>query len=401
MEAKVHKVRTPHFPRYSVVRHLLQIWAGVPKDLVRSLIQEVSEQMGSPQNPVDWSEPGSWIPERLSGEVRELASRIWEQSEHAVNPRYTYGSYMFINSYQLLLPDSGGVYRLTPRGEAFLKGQPEIIRELDEAEGLPELLAILATKPNARRADLLPEWEEFLRQHSNLATPSSIKGALSVRLLNLVERGLASREGNTYTATQQGIDYASSIASTEVAADPRLSTMLAVKTYNTGQREALRERLGKMHPYRFEHLVRDLLEAMGYEDVTVTQASGDKGVDVVATVQFGITTITEVIQVKRHQASVGRPVLDQLRGALPYHKAIRGVIITLGNFSKGCKDAAFYAGAAPIGLINGEKLLDLLIEHEVGIRKQAVQLYQLDEDLFTLPVEGSELVEAGSAVVAE
>ena len=38
---------------------------------------------------------------------------------------------------------------------------------------------------------------------------------------------------------------------------------------------------------------------MGYEDVTVTQQSGNKGVDVVATVQFGITTVTEVVQVKR------------------------------------------------------------------------------------------------------
>ncbi len=67
-----------------------------------------------------------------------------------------------------------------------------------------------------------------------------------------------------------------------------------------------------MHPFRFEHLVRDLLEAMGYEDVIATRASSDNGVDVIATVQFGITTITEVVQVKRRQDSIHRPVLDQL-----------------------------------------------------------------------------------------
>ncbi len=119
-----------------------------------------------------------------------------------------------------------------------------------------------------------------------------------------------------------------------------------------------------MHPYRFEQLVRELLEAMGYEDVTVTKQSGDKGVDVVATVQFGITTVTEVVQVKRQKDSIGRPILDQLRGALPFHEAIRGTIITLGNFSKGCTEAALFPGAAPVGLINGEKLLELLVEHE-------------------------------------
>ena len=142
-----------------------------------------------------------------------------------------------------------------------------------------------------------------------------------------------------------------------------------------------------MHPYRFEHLVRDLLEAMGYEDVTVTKASGDYGVDVVATVQFGITTITEVVQVKRRQDSIQRPILDQLRGALPYYKALRGTIITLGTFSQGCIDAALFVGAAPIGLIDGEKLLDLLIKYEIGVKNRPVSLYEINEEYFQTTVE--------------
>jgi 5-methylcytosine-specific restriction enzyme subunit McrC len=55
---------------------------------------------------------------------------------------------------------------------------------------------------------------------------------------------------------------------------------------------------------------------MGYEDVEVTQPSNDKGVDVKAVAQFGITTINEVIQVKRHRANIQRSVLDMLRGSL-------------------------------------------------------------------------------------
>jgi len=121
---------------------------------------------------------------------------------------------------------------------------------------------------------------------------------------------------------------------------------------------------------------------MGYEDVTVTKESGDKGVDVVATVQFGITTITEVVQVKRHQGSIGRPVLDQLRGSLPYHEALRGTIITLGTFSKGCKEAALFPGAAPIGLIDGKRLLELLVEHKIGIIERPATLYEIDENFF-------------------
>jgi len=38
---------------------------------------------------------------------------------------------------------------------------------------------------------------------------------------------------------------------------------------------------------------------MGCEEVAGTKQSEDKGVDVVTTVQFAITTVTEVVQVKR------------------------------------------------------------------------------------------------------
>jgi restriction system protein len=31
------------------------------------------EQRGTPQNPVDWSDPDAWISERLTGEDAEMA----------------------------------------------------------------------------------------------------------------------------------------------------------------------------------------------------------------------------------------------------------------------------------------------------------------------------------------
>ncbi len=237
------KVRTPLFPRYSTVHHLLVIWDGVRKALVRSLINKIAEQTGSPQSPVNWSDPDSWISERLSGDERELASRIWQQTHQEVNPRYVYGPYMFINTYQLLSVDSDGIYRISERGRAFLECDDAVLRELDEAEGLPQLLAILATKPHAKRGDLLPEWSAFLKQHSKFRTSSTFNETLRVRLNNLAERGFVEREGNTYTATSRGLEYASTSASDGVVDDPRLLTMRAVATYNSSQRQALREQL--------------------------------------------------------------------------------------------------------------------------------------------------------------
>jgi restriction system protein len=385
LDQKTTKVRTPLFPPYSTVRQLLTILEGVPKAAVTGMINAIREQTGTPQNPVDWSDPDIWISERLPGEEAELAERIWEESGRTVNPRHIYGTYLFINGHDLLVPEATGDYRLTERGRAFLDNDAEVVREIDDAEGLPQLLAILATKTRAKRGDLLPEWGEFLREHSNFGTASTIKDTMRRRLVNLVERVMVSREGNVYIIEPKGVDYAASYP--QIEGNRRREVMHAVKAHNDDQREALRKQLTVMHPYRFEHLIRELLEAMGYEDVLVTKESGDKGVDVVATVQFGITTITEVVQVKRHQGNVGRPVLDQLRGALPYHKAIRGTLITLGSFSKGCTEAALFPGAAPIGLIDGDKLLELLLEHEIGVKKRPATLYELDEEYFETPTE--------------
>jgi restriction system protein len=377
----MNKVRTPLFPTFSEVKKLLRIFEGVPKPDVRAMLNEVYEQTGTPQNPVDWTDPKTWIPERLKGTSRALAARIWQESDGTVNPRHVSGAYMFINNFELLEPDSNSTYRLSERGQAFLKDEPGILRELDDAEGMLELLAILSSKSAAKRADLIPDWAAFLKEHSKYGTDSTTADTLRRRLVNLADRGLITRDGNSYSLSPDGLAYLSSVPA--VTLDPKRELQRTVDAFNLTQREALRARLEKMHPYRFEHLVSELLEAMGYEDVTVTKQSGDKGVDVVATVQFGITTITEVVQVKRYKGNIHRDEIDKLRGALVYQKAIRGTLITLGGFSKGCAEASVFPGAAPIGLIDGEKLLELLERHEIGIQRRTLSLLELDEDVLS------------------
>jgi restriction system protein len=380
-EDKKHIVRTPLFPLYSEVRQLIEIFKGQAKDSVWGMIKTLFDQSGTPQSTVDWSQPDEWIDLRLQGAHRNLAHRIWTDSRKTVNPRRVYGSYLFINTYALLVPDAGGIYTLTDDGKAFLANDPALLRGLDEAEGLPQLLAILAAHSPAKRGDLLDEWEDLLLASSKYGTPATIKSTLRQRLLNLVERGLASREGNSYTITDEGVQHAAPQGQAE-AVRPHHAVLSAIKNYNDTQTALLRERLESMHPYKFEALIRDLLEAMDYENVVVTKQSGDKGVDVVANFQFGITEIKEVVQVKRHKGNISRPVLDQLRGALPYHSALRGTIITIGGFAKGCKDAALFPGAAPITLIDGDKLIELLLKHGVGVKKKPQTLIEVDESYF-------------------
>lgn len=379
-----YKVITPLFPTYDQTRAMMKAVAGCSVKSVRNMISAIQEQTGTPQNPVDWSEPDQWIKERLSGEDAKIAGQIWKTDNHILNPRHSYGCYMFINNplFDLMQTDEDGGWHPSEQGRLFLAHDEATLRKLDDIEGMLQLLELLAGREQARRADLLPEWQAFLHQHSKFASPSSVKTTLYARLYNLVERELITREGMSYKITEAGRKWLGK-ALPERQTDPRKELLDAVKRYNQQQKKLLREQISTMNPYKFEHLVGQLLEAMGYEQVEVTKASGDKGVDVVGKVQVGITTITEVVQVKRMQNTITRPFIDQLRGALPYHKAIRGTLITTGKFAAKCAEAALFPGAAPITLIDGDRLLELLIENNVGIRRSnAVELLDVDLQLF-------------------
>lgn len=380
-DAKSYIVRTPLFPTYNEVRELLKVWDGTPRSTVLTMTKEIWDQTGTPQNPVDWSNPDIWLEERLTEPGKSLAQRIWIDSRKTVNPRHTYGAYLFVNTHELLSAGTDGVYRLTEIGQRFLANDPETVRKIDHTEGLPQLLSILALHSPAKRGALVADWGAFVLENSKFGTSSTINDTLRRRILNLVERGYIDRQGNTYSITTKGVTYA---AETGIGreSEPHQKILHALKAYNDEQTLQLRKRLGEMHPYRFESLIKDLLEKMDYEDVEVTKQSGDKGIDVIASYQFGITEIKEVVQVKRQQGSITRPILDQLRGALPYHQAIRGTIITLGKFAKGSREAAVFPGAAPITLIDGDKLIELLLKHDVGIKKRTVNLLEVDERFF-------------------
>ena len=81
------RVRIPLFPTYGEVRQLLKVWPGRLKAHVTGLHTALAQLRGTPQNPVAWTDPDTWIPQKLSGDTRNLAMAIWTESDHGVNPR--------------------------------------------------------------------------------------------------------------------------------------------------------------------------------------------------------------------------------------------------------------------------------------------------------------------------
>ena len=173
----------------------------------------------------------------------------------------------------------------------------------------------------------------------------------------------------------------------------------AIEEKNQEVKTRLRELLSELHPELFEHLIGELLVALGFDDVVVTRYVADKGIDIRATlVVGGITDVKTAIQVKRNTTSnVSRRTVQQLRGGLEPHE--RGLLVTLSGFTKQARDEASEVTRSPISLIDGDELLDLLMENQVGITRKQIPVFELDEGFFTESVddESPELEEGDSA----
>jgi restriction system protein len=378
-------IKIPLYPEYSTTVKLLKILNNMPVRDFKNMWNSIWNLRGTPQNTADWTEPDQWIQERLTGKDREIAVKIWNESNKTVNPRWTRGDQFLISAYHLIA-ENAGMYELTQEGKTFVgKVENEVMQTIDDEEGLIQILRQLSLIESGKRADLLGEWEEYTKYNSNLKQDSVIKDYLRRRLVNLIDRKYIKREGNVYTVTEKGLLYLQNTEHTNPNPniDKEIQLNRAIEQFNKDQRELLRKYLSETTPYQFENIIKDLLSSMGYDDVQVTSPSNDKGVDVTGISQNGITTVKEVIQVKRNTTSnVTRPVLDALRGSLHRFDAFQGTIITLSDFAKGAKDSAFEKGAAPLTLINGNKLIDLLIKNNIGITPKVANYYLINEKYF-------------------
>jgi restriction system protein len=282
-----------------------------------------------------------------------------------------------------LIATDKDIILLTSRGRQFIVDPAgKVAAEIDGLEGTLTVLRLVAEKDPGWRGEFLPGFTEHCHTYTTLRSDSAIKSYLYNRLNSLVERGYVTRRGLTYEITDAGLSYLDTnttlLPGPAVVAGRRSDIHKLAKELRQEAREQLADYLAHMDPFKFEGLVKVLLEEMGYEDVETTAPTNDKGVDVIAHIELGISSVREVIQVKRHKGSLNRTVLDQLRGSLYRFNAVRGTIISTGKFSRGARDAAFERGAPPITLIDGDKLLDLLMERQIGVTRKSVEYYEFD-----------------------
>lgn len=139
-------------------------------------------------------------------------------------------------------------------------------------------------------------------------------------------------------------------------------------------------------PEFFEKLVIHLIVSMGYggsvkEAGKATRKTADEGIDgVIKEDRLGLETI--YLQAKRWEAVVGRPEIQKFVGALHGQRARKGVFITTSRFSKEAMD---YVGQIDpkVVLIDGSDLVQLMIDHGVGVSSAALyEVKKVDTDFF-------------------
>jgi restriction system protein len=148
----------------------------------------------------------------------------------------------------------------------------------------------------------------------------------------------------------------------------------------------LLDQIQKTSPEFFERLVVELLVTMGYggtfkEAARAVGRTGDGGIDgIINEDRLGLDVI--YIQAKRWRDSVGRPELQRFVGALDGKRAQKGVFITTSSFTNEAREYISNV-QKKIVLIDGQMLVDFMIEYNVGVSTtMTYQIKKVEYDYF-------------------
>jgi len=152
-------------------------------------------------------------------------------------------------------------------------------------------------------------------------------------------------------------------------------------TIETEIKTELLEKLKEIDPYYFEKVILILLKRMGYGDFIETSKSGDGGIDgIINEDKLGLEKI--YTQAKRYNENkIREKDIRNFIGAMSGDTS-KGVFITTSTFDDSAIKKAREAHHSII-LIDGDKLVDLMHQYNVGVQVKTVyEVKELDNDFF-------------------
>jgi len=145
-------------------------------------------------------------------------------------------------------------------------------------------------------------------------------------------------------------------------------------------REELLEILKTLPPAGLERLCQRLLRASGFIKVVVKGHSGDGGIDGEGILEINpLVSLKVIFQAKRYKDAVSPSLIRDFRGAMQ-GRAEKGIFITTGRFTREARNEAIREGVPPIELVDGDKLVQLFEQRQLGLKPKVV--YQIDHSFF-------------------
>ena len=152
------------------------------------------------------------------------------------------------------------------------------------------------------------------------------------------------------------------------------------ETIDRGYRELALEIMQSLPPAGFERLCQRLLRESGFQQVKVTGRSGDGGIDGIGVLQINpFVSFKVLFQCKRWGSAVGPSVIRDFRGAM-MGRADKGLVLSTGTFTPEAKAEAVRDGVPPIELVDGQDLVSLLEQLELGLNPRTT--YEIDFKFF-------------------
>lgn len=125
-----------------------------------------------------------------------------------------------------------------------------------------------------------------------------------------------------------------------------------------------REALLSLRPYEFEYLVALLFEKMGYR-VSVTKATRDGGIDVVARNTERGKAEFLLIQCKRYESKVPVSAVREILGVVSKMQANKGIVVSTSSFTSQAKrEARETSRTELVGFME----LNVLLNQHLGAR---------------------------------
>jgi hypothetical protein len=144
------------------------------------------------------------------------------------------------------------------------------------------------------------------------------------------------------------------------------------------KRELKKQLLG-MSARSFEFFAGDFLVYIGLAEVSVTRYIGDGGIDAQGDLIAGMFRIPMGIQVKRYRNNVQRPDIEKFIGALS-GRFSQGMFMTTANYAPSALQKAS-TSIPRILTLNGDQIVSVMIEHQLGLKTSSFYSQKLDIDL--------------------